>query len=139
MKGMDKTLKFVIICLTVICCSKNNAVWESGTIFEEGTYEAKSIQIIVQENNNLVDFKVLDHHGNMLIQNPHTFSSLHRWALYLDKDESLWVLSSDIGHYIFKKDTTSGTYKYLQFDHYLKKDEVPEYMYNDLNSLVSFR
>jgi len=134
-----RTVKFVVIFLTAICCSKSNTDWETGAIVEEGTYATKDIQIIVQNNEDLVDFKVLDNHGNILVQNPHVFSSLHRWALYLDKDESLWVFSSDIGHYIFRKDISTGRYQYSQFDHFLTKDEVPEYIYNDLESFVSFR
>jgi len=139
MKILNKTLKILLLCLVVICCSTNNADWATGAIVEQGTYRTGSIQIIVWVNNDLVDFKVLDSEGDILIQNPHAFSALHRWALYLDEDESLWILSSDLGHYIFKKNTTSGGYQYLQFNHFLKKDEVPEYMYNDLKSYVSFR
>jgi hypothetical protein len=139
MKIIDQRFALLIIYLTTIACSKNNDQWKHGAITKEGEYQATDMKIVVRIENDLVNFKGFDYAGRSLLQNPHAISALHRWALYLDKDGSLWVLSSDIGDSIFKKDSITGMYKYSQFNHYLKKNDVPNYLYDDLKSFVSFR
>jgi hypothetical protein len=74
--------------LTAICCLQSNSKWTGGAIVEEGIYETSNIQIRVEVDNDLVYFKALDHAGKTILQNPHAFSALHRWVLYLDRDES---------------------------------------------------
>jgi hypothetical protein len=138
MKLLIKVLMLLSLSLTAISCFQNKSKWNKGAIVEQGVYETSNIRIKVEISNDRVDFKGFDQAGKILLQNPHAFSALHRWALYLDKEESLWVFSSDIGHYIFRKDLATGEYEYSQFSHFLKRNEIPEYIYNDLKSFVSF-
>jgi hypothetical protein len=138
MRAIKWSLVLLMIYLTAMSCSLNHKDWKQGSIVKEGKYQSADLEITVQVENDLVSFTVLNHAGNILFKNPHSFSALHKWALYLDKEESLWVLSGDIGDSIFKKDST-GIYNYSQFSHYLRRKDVPDYMYDDLKDFVSLR
>lgn len=124
-----------ILCLFMILssCSDNNSYWKEGVIREAGNYSYKdSLYIKVDVENKLVKFTLMDSAKNEIARNVHDFSDLHKWALYLDKDKSLWVLSSDIGYSMLKRNPQTNQYTYTEFDHYLTKDEVPKYLYEDL-------
>ena len=79
---------------------------------------------------------MMDGSGDELLRTKHIFSDFHKWVLYLDKDKSLWVLSSDIGDGVWKWDSKSSQYIYSAFDHYLEGREVPPYMYDDLKDYL---
>jgi hypothetical protein len=117
--------------LTLGSC-KSQPRWDGGKITKEGVYENEDFKIIaIDEDNSLVYF-MLDSKGDTLIRSDKKFSMFHRWALQLDKDQTLWVLSSDIGHGCWKKDPI--THKYIKRDFFgpILKDSIPVEVYSTL-------
>lgn len=97
---------FFVVCLMLCKCQSNS---QDGRITAKGIYEYKDVRVVVKDQSYNVRYLMLSSTGDTLINNGN-FSSLHRWALLLDKDRTLWVFSSDIGHSFWKLDTKSGKY-----------------------------
>lgn len=127
---MFSTFCFLIMLMS---CTDDSSSWKEGAIRKEGNYSYRdSLYINVDVKDHLVKFQITDSSRKEIAYNMHDFSDLHAWALYLDKDKSLWVLSSDIGYSQWKWNPETNQYKYVEFSHYLTKDEVPRHLYEDL-------
>lgn len=136
-KQMNKKMLPILPALglltTLLSCTDSNSDWREGAIRKAGNYSYKdSLYINVDVEDKLVKFKITNSSNNEIAHNMHDFSDLHEWALYLDKDKSLWVLSSDLGYSKWKWNPQTNQYTYIEFDHYLTKDEVPKYLCEDL-------
>jgi hypothetical protein len=117
----------------LMSCTDDISRWKEGAIRKEGNYSYRdSLYINVDVKDHLVKFQITDSSKKEIAHNMHDFSDLHAWGLYLDKDKSLWVLSSDIGYSQWKWNPETNQYKYVEFSHYLTKDEVPRHLYEDL-------
>lgn len=138
MKFTSKILIYFLIGVISIRCSKDKEFLSYGAITEEGIYRSTALELVVKVDDNLVSFGATDINGRHLFSSVHSFSSLHNWVLYLDKDGNLWVLSSDIGYSTYKKDSV-GRYEYSELSRRLTKSDVPGYLYNDLKDAIKFR
>jgi hypothetical protein len=117
----------------LLSCTHTVKDWSGGSITKPGNYIYKdSLVLQVEIENSLVEFKMTDVAGNEIVRNKYDFSDFHKWALYLDKDKSLWVFSSDIGDGLWKRNPETNQYTYIGFDHHLTRGEVPKDLYTDL-------
>jgi hypothetical protein len=130
---MKIKLSHFFLLLVLLSCTKTVRHWKGGSITSPGNYiHDNTLLIEVDIEDDLLKYTMKDDAGNEILRNKYNLSILHKWALYLDKDESLWVLSSDIGDGLWKRDSATNQYSYIGFDHYLTAREVPEDLYNDL-------
>jgi hypothetical protein len=139
-KKLFPKLSVLILLVAFLSCADHDdsSSWKEGAIRRSGTYSYKdSLYINVDVKDDLVKFNIIDKTKKEVARSMHDFSDLHEWALYLDKDKSLWVLSSDIGYSKWEWNPQTNQYAYIEFDHYLTKDEVPEYLYEDLKDFFN--
>jgi hypothetical protein len=135
---MERLVKLSLILLLLIyfwsCAVGDDRTWDFGAITEPGDYinKKEKVSLQVRIENNLVKYRLSDSLGNEVFRQKRIFSNLHNWAFYLDHRGSIWILSSDIGYAILRKDSTTGTYQYSEFDHFLRPNEVPKELFDDL-------
>jgi len=107
--------------------------WDGGKIELPGSYhyDLKNLTLNISLEDNLVRYNLIDSLGNKLLETKDDINSYQRWALFLDENESLWVLSSDIGNAYWKKDTATQTYIYTRIDHLFDQSIVPKKVYSE--------
>lgn len=128
-----KLRQYFISLLLVLSCTPDYDKLKGRTISQEGNYNYNdSLYLRVDVKDDLVSYSVKDYSGEVLIDMPNEFSNLHRWILYIDKSQSIWVLSSDLGHSLWKRNDSDHAYEQVNFSNYLEKEDVPNYLYNDL-------
>lgn len=127
MKYILRTVVILILLGHCFSCDKSVQNWKSRAIREPGNYLNKKTGLLlkVQVENSLVKYTLINDTGEQVLKQQRDFSDLHNWALYLDRKNSLWILSSDIGYALWRKDSTTNTYEYTEFDHFLARKEVP--------------
>jgi hypothetical protein len=123
-------LFFLLIALWLSC--KSQTKWDGGAITKEGVYVNEEFKIIVILEEYSVDYFLLDSSGDTLVRSDRKFSTVHKWALQLDKDQTLWVFSSDIGHGCWQRDPTNKKYFKREFVGSMPIDLMPAEVYNTL-------
>jgi len=126
---MRNVLLFLL--LSVSSCEAQSK-WDGGKITKTGVYQYDSLKLIVNDSNHRVEYFMLNSKGDTLIISDRKFSTFHRWALQIDKDRNLWVLSSDIGHSCWKRSIENGKYIKQEFFGPISKDSIPAEIYNTL-------
>ena len=99
----------IILCITCGCRrnkvpmkdSQDTLVTKSGKY--ELTVNDKKYLLDVKIINNIVYYNVIDDSGKEIIHSQETPSSLQKWGLFWDENNYLWVESSDIGGFVWKK------------------------------------
>jgi hypothetical protein len=82
-------------------------------IKKTGTYILQPQQHTIQvgiDSNKILRYSVINKSGVNIIKSIEQPSAFHKWCLFWDHHENLWMESSDIGGFIWKKDS-DGTYK----------------------------
>jgi len=126
---MRNILFFMLLC-SAAC--KSQSKWEGGKISKPGVYEYGGLRIFVLDQNYTLEYFMLNAKGDTLISRDGHFSSFQRWTLHLDRDQNLWVFSSDIGDACWEKDFRSEKYLKKEFVGLISKDSVPGEVYNTL-------
>jgi hypothetical protein len=115
--------------LVTTSCSNPNCSWMGGEIVDFGEYCNGEIKIKVYEENSYLKYIVLNKNNDLVIKEDMNISIFQRWGLFLDKKGSFWLLSSDVGIYVWEKDSATGRYHKKTFYHKLGKDDVPPELY----------
>jgi len=114
---------FVIVIITLIfcgsCCNLDSPTvnnWDSGYIKKFGRYISsdKSIVISVSNNNGLLHYDI-EKKRQTILASKENASIYQNWILYWDKNQNLWVRSSDIGDWVWCKGST-GVYEKYSFE-----------------------
>lgn len=83
--------------------------WHGGIIKHFGlyTFQKKGLELEVQKNNDLIEFKLKNKKGKILVRSPKNLTIYEKWSIYLDKKSNIWLHSSDIGNleWICNKDS----------------------------------
>lgn len=80
--------------------------YSGGFIRNYGTYKIKKKGSVIDVDKNsdgILTYQVRDDSGKLMIESNENASVYQRWFLYWDKDENLWVNSSDVGCSVWKK------------------------------------
>lgn len=109
---------FVGTCLLIAssCNNENESVivnWDGGLIKKQGIYKLQDQQYTIYveiDSNRILHYSVQDTTGIEIIRSVEHPSALQRWCLFWDHNENLWVESSDIGGFVWKKDD-NGKYQ----------------------------
>lgn len=122
----------LLVFLLVSCDKESNGI----AIEKPGIYECLDgkYAINVSRRNDLIGYCIKDAEGNVLVENGDIkFGALYPWAFYFSAEtKSLWVFSSDLGHFVWKFDEVKNQYRCIQIDHRLRRNEVPVYIYDAL-------
>src|SRR6266567_9629344 len=100
---------FLVFCLLVQC--KHIVVnWKGGVIDKYGEYRMASnkIVIFVSADSNLLQYVVKNDKGDTIIRTHENSSIFQSWMLFWDSKENLWVCSSDIGNWVWQKNSQGG-------------------------------
>ncbi len=103
-----------------------------GTVLKfPGTYVFPSGETLrVAVVNGIVQFRMLDKEGQLLLVNDRRASTYHRWSLYFDDRGWLWFQSSDIGDSVWRM-TGGGMYEETTLGYKLPvevAEALPEHM-----------
>ncbi|WP_254091510.1 hypothetical protein [Dawidia soli] len=120
---MLKSLLLMMFMLT------SNCDWTGGEITDYGEYCDGEFKISVYEKDNRLKYEVRNRNDELVIQQDMNISVFQRWGLFLDKKKDFWVLSSDVGISVWRKDPDTGQYRKHTFYHRLGKDDVPPELY----------
>jgi hypothetical protein len=106
--------------------------WTSGKITTPGKYALpnNALSIDVYLENNFVRYKAFDKSNQIVIHYNVDINMYQNWAFYLDDQKNFWVLSSDVGHSVWKKVNGEGYYHHI-FNHVPTKSEVPASLYRE--------
>jgi hypothetical protein len=106
--------------------------WAGGKITQPGKYALphNALLIDVYLENNFVRYKVMDKSNRIVIHYNGDINTYQNWAFYLDTQKNFWVLGSDIGHSVWRRNK-SGQFTQFTFNHVVTKSEVPESLYVD--------
>lgn len=107
-----------ILLLGLISYSKatknsNMKTWNGNVIDKLGIYnieEEKYTITVFKDKDSILHYSVSNELGENIIESTERASILHRWCLFWDKNNRLWVWSSDIGGFLWEKDDR-GCYK----------------------------
>ncbi len=122
-------LILLILFMTTTSCNNTDCDWPGGEITDFGEYCNGEIKIKVYEKNDYLKYTVLNKNNELILQEDMDISLFQRWGLFLDKKSNFWLLSSDVGIYVWEKDSATGRYRKKTFYHKLGKDEVPSELY----------
>jgi len=128
---MIKSTSILFLLFYLVSCSSSHK-WPGGIITDDGVYENNGLKIIVTDHDHSIDYVVFDSKGGTLIKSDRKFSSFQRWALHLDRDQNLWVFSSDVGDACWKIEPTNKKYIKREFYGLISKDSIPGEVYNTL-------
>ena len=108
--------------------------WKGGKIESPGSYhyDRENLTLNVSLENDLVRYELIDSLGNPLLKTKEDINKYQKWALLLDENESLWVLSSDIGNAWWERDTVTQTYSYTKIDHLFDQSSIPRNVYSEI-------
>jgi hypothetical protein len=115
---------------TIISCNRDNCNWQGGQIIEFGEYCDGELKIKVYQKNNDLHYEMRNSRNEVLVKQDMSISIYQHWGLFLDNKKNFWLLSSDVGIYVWEKDSVSGRYRKRTFFHKLRKDQVPPELYN---------
>ena len=134
---MDYKMYLAFFLLGAFLPCNGQANWNDGAIKREGIYGNDEIKIIVSEDNYLLKYTTLKINGDTLFVNPDGISTVHKWALHLDKAGNLWVFSSDrgisAGEELVLVQATKDRLCWT-----LKKDSIPADVYNTLKEFYPY-
>ena len=122
MKKTRNVILIFIIGLSLSCRSKHPK-WDGGIINEFGEYHVskKKYIIDVYSRDGLLNYSVKNIFGKRIILGPtYGTSTYQNWAMYFDKNNDLWIESSDIG---------TSLWKYVGPDEYKEIDLSKETQY----------
>ena len=79
-----------------------------------------SLRVWIGPGDTIVRYEVKDATGLMLIASKERASCVGTWGLFWDQKDRLWLVSSDIGTYLWERDG-SGVYqeRHITYDDYL--------------------
>lgn len=118
----------ILIILSIISCT-NTCDWKGGEILNFGEYCNADVKIHVYEKNNFLKYEVHNNKGEIIIRDDVSISTFQHWALFLDSNKNFWVMSSDIGGFVWERDPVNNRYSKKIFYHELGKDDVPLEIY----------
>src|SRR5689334_1914877 len=121
--------KIIMFILSLTSCSNTNCDWAKGEIVEFGTYCNSEFRVKVYEENNFLKYEAVNKDDEILIQQDMNISIFQHWGLFLDSENNFWVFSSDVGISVWKKDSVTGNYTKMNFDHKVARNDVPEEIY----------
>lgn len=88
-----------------LSCGNRHPDWNGGIIKEFGVYHVsnKNYTIEVYSRDGILNFFVKNLSGKRMIAGPsYGASTYQNWTMYFDKNNDLWLESSDIGIYLWK-------------------------------------
>jgi hypothetical protein len=135
---INKTLIYFLglLAITMMSCYQQGEVkdWKGGKVESPGTYHyaKKTLTLDVRIEKGFVKYSLKDSLGNELLSTKDDISKYQRWALFFDEDESLWILSSDIGNAYWKKNEKNQTYTYIRIDHLFDISTIPPKVYAEV-------
>jgi len=107
----------------------------SGVIDECGRYvvaNGKAKLVVESDEKGLIGYCAVNESGDKLFFAPHRFSKLHRWAMFWDKSDRLWVSSSDVGTSVWIAGDDKKYAQYSVSNDNLLIAEMPEEIYQIL-------
>jgi len=116
----------IIIIGIFLSCGNKHPKWNGGMIKEFGVYyvSQKNYTIEVYSRDGLLNYFVKNSSGKRIIIGPTYGTSIYqKWAMYFDKNNNLWIESSDIG---------TSLWKYVGPDEYREIDLSKEKQYLEL-------
>ncbi len=87
--------------------------WDGKVIVETGTYYIERNEYVIsvsKDDKLMLHYSVLNEHGDKIIKSVEHASVVHRWCVFWDEENTLWVWSSDIGGFFWEKNKT-GKYE----------------------------
>jgi len=124
-----RTLVFFLALMLMFCTNKPDS--ECGSITKVGIYKCSSLRISVKKQNNSIEYYLMSSDGDTLVRDGR-FSPFHKWALQIDSNKNLWVLSSDVGNSCWILDSISKKYFKKEFNYIIPSDSVPLEIYSTL-------
>jgi hypothetical protein len=132
---MKYTPSFLILLfLSLTACQKNENSEIGSAITEPGVYSVMdTLKLHINVTNNMVVYSLKNELNKDVLDGStkHEFSDLHRWAFYVDK-KSIWVLSSDMGYFVYVYDSSKKQFDYQLLPFEISKDDYPPYVYRAL-------
>lgn len=130
--------KIVVLILMVTCNNQEKPKiyddWKGGFIERPGVYILADKKIEVENLEGIIKYQLLTEDQKVIFSSFSKPSVYHRWFLYWDEMENIWLYSSDIGGEVWKKDTLS-TYNHSYLNVFVDTLEMPieyfEKMKND--------
>ncbi len=131
---------YIALFLIIFSCSehKDAVSWDGELIEREGTYTnlANGLSVDISIEDGFVRYAMYDSLDNQLLKFNENISAYQRWAFIMDEDGSLWVLSSDIGNAVWKKNLDTKKYEFIKMDMYFDKSTIPKSIYNKIKPYV---
>jgi len=115
----------------LISCASNNH--RDLLIDSEGTFynSTKTLQLNIYVENNFVRYVLRDGRGNEKLRFNENISVFQEWGFYLDKNDTLWVFSSDIGNSLWVKNKKNDSYSEIIMDHLYNTSKVPQEIFRE--------
>jgi hypothetical protein len=80
--------------------------YKGGFVRNYGVYKIKQDGYVInvdKDPDGILIYQVYDSSGNLIIESNEKASVYQRWFLFWDKDDNLWVHSSDVGCSVWRK------------------------------------
>lgn len=109
--------------------------WHGGLIRTPGTYVSQDQQYSIHvdvDSDKILHYSVQDISGNEIIKSVERPSAFQKWCLFWDKNENLWVHSSDIGDFAWEKEPDGIYHQYPLFDDVNLQRQMPQEIFDCL-------
>lgn len=121
---------FVLTIPFLISCGNQDTDWNGLAIHDFKSYTLpNNFKLFCFHDRYELKYILVDEIGELLIQTNERISIVHKWGIFVDKNYSVWVFSSDIGHSVWRRDI-NGEYRFEVFDRALFKTDVPPELNN---------
>ncbi len=131
--------KLLPVILILCSCTQESNKWNGGPITNKGEYIYNDNKITVYGKGHSLMYNMIDQYGDTLLQQDEQISMVHNWALHLDDEMNLWVLSSDIGHSCWERDSTTGEYSKHKFYGPIEKHSIPDDVFKTISLFYPYR
>lgn len=131
---MRNYLCLLFFSLLICSCRKTSSTQHYLTdsiIRDYGKYidQKTGLTLVVWNKDGLLKYSLIKKRDTILIQNENA-SIYHNWFLYMDKNDNLWVSSSDIGSWVSLNE--NGKYKKVDIVSAPKHVLIPKRFFSEL-------
>ena len=130
--------RYIVLILIMYSCESPKKHWNSDVITNPGVYEYNGLSIHVSDQNDQVWYSVLNSKGDTLITKDRKFSTFQRWAIQLDQNMNIWILSSDIGHSYWRRNSSNEQYEKHEFFGKIHRDSIPDDVFKTLSNFYPY-
>jgi hypothetical protein len=122
------------------CSPNKKRSWEGELIEEKGLYylSTQDLYLNVYYSDRLLRYNLTNSKGDTIIKSINNPSILHRWYVYFDDKQNLWVYGSDNGGYVWCKNDEGYYCQYNIIIHYDKLDQAPVEIRDELSKSLEY-